>query len=156
LVQRNVAQKAEARISVVDALRGTSEGYARATEPRDFAFPEDHGPHPGYRTEWWYYTGNLATAEGRRFGFQLTFFRLAQAPTAPPRTSEWAASDVYMAHFAVTDVARGRFHPAVRFARGAIGLAGATAQPFRVWAEDWSVKGEGAAPFPMRLRATAG
>jgi predicted secreted hydrolase len=156
LMRRNAGQKLEASISVVEALRGTSEGYARAIEPRSFAFPDDHGPHPGYRTEWWYYTGNAATAAGRRFGFQLTFFRLAQAAEAPPRASAWGASDVYMAHFAVTDVAQGRFHPAVRFARGALGLAGATAQPFRVWTDDWSVEGEGAAAFPMRLRAAAG
>src|SRR5215813_13961085 len=117
-----------AALSVAGALRFSSDqGYGKAIAPRDFHFPADHGPHPEFRTEWWYYTGNLATAEGRRFGFQLTFFRSALAPSAPPRTSEWAASDVYMAHFAVTDVARGRFHPAVRFARGAIGLAGATA-----------------------------
>ena len=94
-----------ASIAVADALRGEAEGYARATEPRLLVFPDDHGPHPEYRTEWWYYTGNLATADGRRFGFQLTFFRVAQAPAAAPRASQWAASQVYMAHFAVTDAA---------------------------------------------------
>ena len=145
-----------ASIAVTDALRGTTEGYARAIEPRLFAFPDDHGPHPDYRTEWWYYTGNLATAEGRRFGFQLTFFRIAQAPSAAPRASAWAASQVYMAHLAVTDVAGGRFHPATRLVRGALDLAGATARPFRVWTEDWSVEGEGESALPMRLRAAEG
>jgi predicted secreted hydrolase len=146
-----------ARIAVSEALRGPSEGYARATEPRPFDFPADHGPHPDYRTEWWYYTGNLATAEGRRFGFQLTLFRLAQAPPpAETRPSRWAADQVYMAHFAVTDVAGGRFHPAVRLVRGALDLAGATARPFRVWAEDWSVEGQGDEALPMRLRAAEG
>ena len=61
------------------------QGYARALAPREFHFPADHGPHPEFRTEWWYYTGNLATAEGRRFGFQLTFFRSALAPEMPAR-----------------------------------------------------------------------
>jgi predicted secreted hydrolase len=145
-----------ASIAVADALRGATEGYARASEPRLFAFPDDHGPHPDYRTEWWYYTGNLATAEGRRFGFQLTFFRIAQAPAAEARPSKWAATQVFMAHFAVTDVAAGRFHPATRLVRGALDLAGATARPFRVWAEDWSVEGEGEEALPMRLRAAEG
>ena len=145
-----------ASIAVVDALRGTTEGYARAIEPRLFVFPDDHGPHPEYRTEWWYYTGHLATGEGRRFGFQLTFFRVAQAPTSPARPSAWATSQVYMAHFAVTDVAAGRFHPATRLVRNALDLAGATAQPFRVWTEDWSVEGQGETSLPMRLRAAEG
>jgi predicted secreted hydrolase len=145
-----------ASIAVADALRGAAEGYARASEPRLFAFPDDHGPHPDYRTEWWYYTGNLATAEGRRFGFQLTFFRIAQAPAAAPRPSKWAATQVFMAHLAVTDVAGGRFHPATRVVRDALDLAGATARPFRVWTEDWSVEGEGEDALPMRLRAGEG
>jgi predicted secreted hydrolase len=141
---------------VAEALRGSAEGYARALEPRPFTFPDDHGPHPEYRTEWWYYTGNVATADGRAFGFQLTFFRIAQAPPGPARPSAWAASQVYMAHFAVTDVAAGRFHPATRLVRGALDLAGAAARPFRVWAEDWSVEGEGEQALPMRLRAAEG
>jgi predicted secreted hydrolase len=141
---------------VAEALRGSAEGYAHAVEPRVFAFPEDHGPHPEYRTEWWYYTGNVTTADGRPFGFQLTFFRIAQAPPGEPRPSAWAASQVYMAHFAVTDVAAGRFHPVTRLVRGALGLAGADARPFRVWAEDWSVEGEGEQALPMRLRAAEG
>jgi predicted secreted hydrolase len=145
-----------ATVAVPEALGGATAGYARARAPRTFVYPDDHGPHPEYRTEWWYYTGNLAAAGGRRFGFQLTFFRIAQTPSAAPRESAWAASQVYMAHFAVTDVAGQRFHPAVRLVRGALGLAGATARPFRVWTEDWSVRGEGAAGLPMRLQASEG
>jgi predicted secreted hydrolase len=145
-----------ASVAVVDALGGPTAGYARAIEPRPFVFPDDHGSHPEYRTEWWYYTGNVATAAGRRFGFQLTFFRIAQAPRAAPRASAWATSQVYMAHFAVTDVAGQRFHPTVRVARGALGLAGASARPFRVWTEDWTVQGEGATALPMRLQAEDG
>ncbi len=145
-----------ASVAIVEALRGPTEGYAQAREPRLFTFPDDHGPHPDYRTEWWYYTGHLATAEGRHFGFQLTFFRIAQASAAEPRPSAWAASQLYMAHLAVTDVEGGRFHSATRVVRGALDLAGATAQPFRVWAEDWSVVGEGETALPMRLRAADG
>lgn len=137
-------------ISVVDALSGPAAGFARATGPRAFAFPDDHGPHPEFRTEWWYYTGNVATAGGRRFGYQLTFFRIGLAPPAAPRASEWAARNAWMAHFALTDVETGRFVAKSRLTRGALDLAGATARPFRVWLEDWSADGDGA----MRLRAT--
>jgi predicted secreted hydrolase len=84
LVRPAPATEVRARISTVDAVNagGQNDGFARAVEPRAFVFPQDHGPHPEFQTEWWYYTGNLATAEGRRFGFQLTFFR--RALTAEP------------------------------------------------------------------------
>jgi predicted secreted hydrolase len=155
-MRQDSARAPGADVAIATALGGPTTGYARAIEPRPFVFPEDHGPHPAYRTEWWYYTGNVATATGRRFGFQLTFFRLAQTPQAAPRASAWAASQVYMAHFAVTDVVGQRFHPAVRLVRGALELAGATARPFRVWSEDWAVDGDGTRTFPMRLQAAEG
>ncbi len=131
------------------------EGYARATGPRELAFPADHGPHPAYRNEWWYFTGNLRTDRGRRFGFELTFFRIALAPRPPEHPSAWATRQVYMAHLALTDVAAGRFHAFERFARGAVGLAGARASPFRVWLEDWTVA-EREADGSWSLRAGQG
>lgn len=76
-----------ATLSAVEAMGGDDTGYARATEPRPFTFPEDHGAHPGYRTEWWYVTGNLETDTGRRFGYQLTFFRNEMAPPPARATS---------------------------------------------------------------------
>jgi predicted secreted hydrolase len=140
-----------ASLSVAGALRVENEqGYARALEPRAFVFPRDHGPHPDFRTEWWYYTGNLSTREGRQFGFQLTFFRSAFAPSMPERASAWATRQAWLAHFTLTDVetaAGHRFRSFERWSRGSLGLAGAQAEPFRVWLEDWS------ATPPMRLRA---
>ncbi|MFL6193276.1 MAG: lipocalin-like domain-containing protein [Thermoanaerobaculia bacterium] len=146
----------QAALSVSGALRtADNKGYARAVEPREFRFPEDHGPHPDFRTEWWYYTGNLATAGGRRFGFQLTFFRSALAPEMPERASSWATRQAWLAHFTVTDVEGGRFHSFERWSRGAAGLAGARAEPFRVWVKGWSAEAvkAGQAP-PMRLIAS--
>jgi predicted secreted hydrolase len=141
-----------ASISVAGALRtANDQGYAKALEPRPFHFPEDHGPHPEFRTEWWYYTGNLATREGRQFGFQLTFFRSALAPDMPPRSSEWASRQAWLAHFTITDVAGERFRSFERWNRGALGLAGAQGSPFRVWLEDWSAE---SADGAMRLRAS--
>jgi predicted secreted hydrolase len=124
------------------ALADDAEGYRRAEGPVPLAFPETRGPHPDYQTEWWYHTGNLETAEGRRFGYQLTFFRRALAPPAErlARGSAWAADQVYMAHFALTDVAAGRHQAFERFSREAGGLAGAQASPYRIWLEDWSVE----------------
>jgi len=145
------------RLSVAETLGGDQlAGFARALEPRQFSFPVDHGPHPEYKTEWWYYTGNLQTETGRRFGYQLTFFRSALRPDAVPRTSEWGTNQIYMAHFALTDVAAGRFHHFERFSRGAQGLAGAEASPFRVWLEDWSTTGSEEQSLPMQLNAAAG
>lgn len=141
-------------LTVAGALGGGgTEGYARAVEPRPFQFPEDHGPHPEFRTEWWYWTGNLETEDGRAFGYQFTLFRSALAPEAPQRESSWGARQVYLGHFTVSDVGGGEFHASERFSRAAVGLAGASAKPFRVWLEDWEAASVGEATWPVRLRA---
>lgn len=114
-------------------------GFARATQIREFKFPEDHGAHPEFQTEWWYYTGNLEATDGRRFGYQLTFFRRAITPTEPARASDWAANQIYFAHFAITDVKNNRHDASERFSRGAAGLSGASGNPFHVWIENWNV-----------------
>ena len=104
-------------------------------------FPQDHGAHPAFRDEWWYFTGNVSDSLGREYGFELTFFRIALTPAAPQRTSAWGANQVWMANFALTDAAGRRFFASERRARGALGLAGGTgATPLRIWVEDWSAK----------------
>ncbi|HEY9183309.1 MAG TPA: carotenoid 1,2-hydratase, partial [Gammaproteobacteria bacterium] len=126
-------------------LGGSAEsGFARATQPREFVFPADHASHPDYRSEWWYFTGNLATAAGRHFGFELTFFRFAAAPPSPGSegASAWRTEQIWMAHLAVTDSAGRRFFARERLSREALDLAGATAAPLRVWVQDWSAVGE--------------
>ena len=133
----------ETKLSVGELLGGDdSEGFARAMQPRRLEFPADHGPHPEYKHEWWYLTGNLGSLEGRRFGFQLTFFRIGLAPTPSERNSAWGTNQIYMAHFAITDVGASQFYCFERFSRGALGLAGASGRPFRIWLDDWSVEGE--------------
>ena len=115
-------------------------GYARAVDPWDWQFPADYGPHPEFQTEWWYYTGNLAAEDGRRFGFQFTIFRRAIAPEQVASASEWRTNQIYMAHFTVSDIGGERFYHAERYSRGGAGLAGAEAAPrYRVWLEDWQV-----------------
>ncbi len=126
--------------SVVGTLSSVdTRGFRKALVPVAFAFPRDHGAHPAFKTEWWYLTGNLSTADGRRFGYQLTLFRVAVTPEPPASASAWATNQTYMAHFAVTDVDGEAFYHDERFARGALGLAGVSATPFRAWLEDWRV-----------------
>ena len=120
-------------------LSSDTDEFPKAVAPRTFDFPEDHGPHPEFRNEWWYMTGNLEADNERRFGFELTIFRFAVAPNAPASDSVWRTNQIYIAHFAVTDADGQRFFVAERFSRGARGLAGAAAMPFRVWIDDWEI-----------------
>lgn len=143
-----------ARLELQNLLGGgDANGYTQVTGPRRFVFPADHGAHPDYRSEWWYFTGNLQAADGREFGFQLTFFRFALRADPPDRPSVWAARQVYMAHLALTDVTGERVFAEERFGRTALGLAGAQPSPFRIWLYDWQAESEGATLFPMRLHA---
>ncbi|MYC95564.1 MAG: carotenoid 1,2-hydratase [Caldilineaceae bacterium SB0661_bin_32] len=149
------AQPSLASADVVDVLsRPVDSRFARAFEPLDFQFPRDHGPHNEYATEWWYYTGNLTGEDGGKYGFQLTFFRSALAPGDPNRPSDFAAQQLYMAHFAVTSAPAGRHVSFDRFSRGAGGVAGATGSPrYEVWLDDW--RAQEIVPGQMRLQAAA-
>ncbi len=136
----------------------SAAGFARAYQPRQFSFPQDHGPHLDYQTEWWYYTGNVADAAGRRFGYQLTFFRRGLLPPQdmPSRQSDLASSQVYFAHFAVTDVSADRHWATERISRGAGGLAGASGKPYQVHLENWSAVSTDAAGDAVKLTAWDG
>ena len=155
LMLASVAAAAMAQVDVTGLLGSRpAAGFARATAPRTFSFPADHGPHPEFRSEWWYFTGNLAAANGRHFGFQLTFFRVALSPDAAPRESAWATNQVWMAHFTLTDTEAGQFHSAERLGRGALGIGGVQASPFRVWIDDWQATSRAETSlFPLRLNA---
>lgn len=116
--------------------------WKAAIEPRPFAFPQDHAAHEDYRIEWWYYTGNLQTAAGRPFGYQLTFFRtgVVQRPANPSR---WALRDLYLGHFAVSDIQEQQFHCFQRVKRRGVGWAGAATDQYRVWNGAWEVRLDG-------------
>lgn len=130
-----------------------TQGFERALAVRDFSFPADHGPHPDYRDEWWYVTGNLDGPEGRRYGFQITFFRHGLRRGKRPGASRWAGQDAYMAHFALTDVRGRRYTAFQRISREAIDLAGARAEPFKVWLDDWRLEAGQGGGFPWHLHA---
>ena len=141
--------------SVSNVLGGRSDsGFLKVTEPRKFIFPDDNGPHPGYKTEWWYFTGNLITAEGKNFGYQFTIFRNALTPEKTESESHWRSDDIYMAHFTISDIDNGKFYFSEKFSREGNKLAGANANPFKIWLENWYVRETGASnqkDFPKVL-----
>jgi len=154
----------QASVSVAEAMGGgDQEGYLRATGPREFIFPDDHGPHPGYRTEWWYYTGNLFTEDGRQFGYQFTIFRNQLNPPAGDADSlaygkDWNTNQLYLGHFAIADVENEDHVFEERYSRGAAGLAGAQVAPYRIWLEDWEINrmesnGANDKNFPVKITA---
>lgn len=141
-----------AQLSLADILGGApADAFARAETARDFVFPADHGPHSRFRSEWWYFTGNLETPQGRRFGYQWTLFRFALSPQLPERPSRWATNQLYLAHFTLTDAQAQRFRYFEKIERGALGLAGANGDPLQLWIDDWKLDAQ--APQQWRLRA---
>ncbi|MBK8816896.1 MAG: carotenoid 1,2-hydratase [Methylococcaceae bacterium] len=129
------------------------KGFSRAFKPQKFSFPSDHGPHNRFRSEWWYFTGNLNATQGRRFGYELTFFRSALKPDILESKSAWRTNQMYMAHLALTDVETNRFYTDERFSRAGNDLADASDKSYQVWLYDWSAKTEGEEDFPLRLHA---
>jgi predicted secreted hydrolase len=102
-----------------------------------FSFPRDHASHPDFKIEWWYYTGNVHAADGRRFGYQVTFFRVGIDHT-PKNPSQWAVRDLYMTHLAISDPKGSRYRYAEKLTRGGPGLAGARSDTYYTWNENWS------------------
>src|SRR5215472_7696239 len=122
--------------------------YKQALPGYRYEFPRDNFNHPDYRTEWWYYTGNLKTNDGRRFGFELTFFRQAVARDA--NDSPWHINDLYMAHLALSDVSGRRFYHDERINRAGPGIAGIDEHTGLIWNGNWQVQ---IAPPRQALRA---
>ena len=102
-----------------------------------YEFPRDYFNHPSYQTEWWYYTGNLQTNGGRKFGFELTFFR--QSVVSRSAESTWDPRDIYFAHFAISDLDGGQFFHTERTNRQGPDIAGASEALAKVWNGNWSV-----------------
>lgn len=129
---------------VGSAHSGAEESrFLQADPRRALEFPRDHGKHPDFQTEWWYFTGNL-TSPDKDFGFQLTFFRRSLVPEPPKLDSHWSARDLYPAHFALTDKTEKRFYHFDIIAREGPNLAGAAADDLDVYVRNWRVKRAGA------------
>lgn len=125
------------------ADRPGRDGFLLALPGWEFEFPRDHGSHDGYRTEWWYYTGHLRTWEGRRYGFEVTFFRVGVVPpvaeqaSAPAAASNWRLHDLALAHFALTDADARAFRYYEKLNRSSKFTAGAAAGYLDVFNESW-------------------
>jgi predicted secreted hydrolase len=133
-------------------------GFTSANVPYRFVFPRDHAAHVGFQSEWWYYTGHLQARDGRRFGYELTFFRVGLAPGDPPPQrgqSDWRGNELYPAHFALTDESGQRFMHVQTVAREALGMGGAsTSTPLDVHTFGWTL--HGSAPFRLHARTADG
>lgn len=120
----------------------TAPAYRIATPGYHWHFPADDGAHPAFANEWWYFTGNLHTAAGRRFGFELTFFRISPAPGAD------AAHDLYFTHFAISGIGGSQYLSRERARRGNWQQAGVAATPtgLRLWNENWTADFDASGP----------
>ncbi|WP_420798336.1 lipocalin-like domain-containing protein [Meridianimarinicoccus roseus] len=120
-----------------------ADGFTLPQPDPAFEFPHDHGPHPDFRIEWWYVTANLTGADGAEYGIQWTLFRSALRPEAPgSERGGWRAPQIWFGHAGLT--AADRHFAAQTFARGGIGQAGATADPFAAWINNWAMTGRAA------------
>ena len=127
------------------ALPSPTEPWQRAIGAWSWEFPRDHGAHPNFKTEWWYFTGNLQdTPQGRCFGYQLTLFRQGIQFTPAQPTSRWAVRDLYFGHFTISDLAANQFHVAERASRGALGEAKVAPDRMDVALGPWTIQQEGA------------
>ena len=132
-------------LCILPLLAGGFE-YREALPSYKYQFPRDHFEHKDFRTEWWYYTGNVTAAGGERFGFELVFFRQGLRGSAPDPSdtkSAWAVQDLYLAHAALTDAKGRHFWYEERLNRQGPGVAGASFDRRRIWNGNWSSQWNG-------------
>lgn len=128
--------------------------FSPARTGYDYTFPHDHGSHEGFQTEWWYFTGHLATDTGRRFGYELTFFRRGMDhPEAWKNPSAWAIRHLYLAHLALTDESAHQFRMAEKVSRAGIQKAGSQAGGLQVWINQWTAEAVPGHPHRFHLKA---
>jgi predicted secreted hydrolase len=123
-------------------LQPLAAQYRTALPGYSFEFPRDHFNHPDFQTEWWYYTGNLKSADGHRFGFELTFFRQAVSRD-PARTATWEVNDLYVAHLALSDLDGRKFFHSERTNRSGPGIANVSESLGRIWNGNWQIQWRG-------------
>ncbi len=119
------------------AATGGAADYQPALPGYHYDFPRGYFSHPNYQTEWWYYTGNVQSADGHRFGFELTFFR--QGVSRTPASSPWYVHDLYMAHLALSDLSGQHYYHTERINRAGPGIAGIDAARGLIWNGNWSL-----------------
>ncbi len=121
----------------------------------NYEFPKDHGSHPDFKTEWWYFTGNVRTQEGLEFGYQLTFFRqgIIDPQSIIPK-SRFIQRDMKFAHFAVSDLSSKKFRHFQKLSRGAYGEAGFDDEDRLAWIENWTCERTGEHSFRLKAADT--
>jgi len=134
-------------------LPATGPDWRAALPGYRYQFPRDHFDHPEFRTEWWYYTGNLRARDGRRYGFELVFFRQGQRRGPSGNASTWRVDDLYLGHLALTDIDGRAFRYFRRLNRAGPAIAGASFEERRIWNGNWEAKWDDAGG--QRLRAAA-
>ncbi len=152
-MQRQLAIKSFARFAPLAAVllfltalgagaqtAAPAEPWQRAIGPWPWQFPRDHGEHTNFKTEWWYFTGNLHDANQRRFGYQLTIFRQAVQYKPSQPTSQWGVRDFFFGHFTISDLAENQFHVAERVSRGALGDAKSSPDRMDVSLGPWTIQ----------------
>jgi predicted secreted hydrolase len=123
-----------------DPALAAPESWQRAIGPWSWSFPRDHGAHPDFKSEWWYFTGNLKDEKtGRPFGYQLTIFRQGVQLAPAQKNSKWAVRDFYFGHFTISDIIAGQFHVAEKISRGVLGEAHAASGDMDVAIGPWSI-----------------
>src|SRR2546430_860208 len=127
--------------------------YLMAHPGHHYQFPADHFSHPDYETEWWYYTGNLHDASGHRYGFELTFSRQAVQAPSSEAASVWRPDQIYLAHFAITDIDAHTFFHTERLNRAGPGLAGIDLNARKYWNGNWQVYWKNLASSEQQLQA---
>jgi predicted secreted hydrolase len=147
LIFSNLAVGANQAISALK--NSNSKGYSRADRIKEFKFPEDHGAHPDFQTEWWYATGNLQASSGAEFGYQLTIFRNNIDPKFLAGNSGLKTNQIYMGHLAISDIKNKEFYSYEIFQRSAGSLAGSTSK--ETWINNWKFNWE-----PLKLYAKQG
>src|ERR1700752_4402718 len=134
---------------VLLAITSSAAQYRTALPGYQYEFPRDHFDHPDFQTEWWYYPGNVKAADGRRFGFELTFFREAVGRDKE-KSATWDVRNLYLAHLALSDLDGRRFYHAERVNRAGPGIAGVDGTTGHIWNGNWQIQW---LPDEQKLRA---
>lgn len=121
------------------SLPMASGQYKTALPGYRYEFPRDHFNHEDFQTEWWYTTGNLATADGHQYGYELTFFRQG-VDRDPSKTGAWEIQDLYVTHLALSDLDGEKFYHTERTNRAGPGIAGIDANTRRIWNGNWEMR----------------
>jgi predicted secreted hydrolase len=128
--------------AVLLILNPLAAQYRTAVPGYRFEFPRDYFDHPNFQTEWWYYTGNLKSVNGHRYGFELTFFRQAVSRD-PAQSATWDVKDIYLTHLALSDLDGQKFYHTERINRAGPGIAGVSQSSARIWNGNWQIQWDG-------------